>query len=172
MVSVGWMVSRMDDEELFERWVHAHQQGDTDALEECMAEGFEFEQEGFGKTLDKQEYLVLVEEMHNAFPDLGIEASKPSREDERSLAWQQGFSATHENDLDLTELGLPFFFSTGNQIEVEPDAVRAEIEEGRITRHVIRGESGGFERLLTELEDGLAAIRKEAKNRDPRTPER
>lgn len=161
----------MDDEEIFERWVEAHEHGDTEALADCMADDFVFEQEGLSKQLDKQEYLALVEQLHNAFPDLGLEARSTSiEESDGTIRWQQGLSATHEQDLDLTELGLPFFFSTGNKLDLDADEVRTQLDDGRITSQVVDDASGSLGGLLDQLEDGLESIRQEARERDSEPP--
>lgn len=157
----------MDDPDILERWVRAHERGDTSELEECMAESFVFEQEGFPKALDKQEYLALVEELHHAFPDLGLRVDPLGAEEEGTFRWREVLSATHEQDLDLTDLGLPFFFSTGRGLDLAAGPARMRVEDGQVTEHVIEDASGGPRGLLAELQRGLDAIRREAREREP-----
>lgn len=158
------------DVEILERWVKAHEEGDTDTLEQCMDDEFVFEQEGLAKPMDKQEYVDLVEALHMAFPDLGLSIGTESVDEEGLVEWKQSLTATHEQDLDLTRLGLPFFLSTGNDIDLSADTVRTRIQDGRVTEHAIEDASAGIAGLIDELETGLEEIREEARDHEPRAP--
>lgn len=158
------------DTEIFDRWVQAHEEGDRQTLAECMGDGFVFEQEGFPKQLDKEEYLDLVEAIHRAFPDLGVEADAESMDEDGIVEWEQDLSATHEQDLDLTGIGLPFFLSTGNEIELSTPGIRTRIRDGRVIEHAIEDPTAGIAGLLDEVETGLEAIREEAQAHEPQAP--
>lgn len=156
--------------EILEQWVQAHEDGDTETLERCMDEGFVFEQEGLPQRLDKDEYLDLVEALHRAFPDLGVNIGTESVPEEGLVEWQQSLTATHEQDLDLTGLGLPFFLSTGSTVDLSAETVRTRIQDGRVIEHAIEDPSAGIAGLLEELETGIEEIREEAQDHEPRAP--
>jgi hypothetical protein len=158
------------DTGILERWARAHKEGDTETLAECMDEGFVFEQEGLSHELGKEEYIELVDAMHRAFPDLAVEFGPESVDEDGTVEHEQALTATHEHDLDLTELGLPFLMSTGNEIELSADAARTRVDGGRITEHAIDDPSAGIAGLLDELETGLEAIRREAEDHEPNAP--
>lgn len=161
------------DVEIIRRWVDAHETGDREALAEHMADGFVFEQEGLSRPLNKEEYLDLVTELNRAFPDLGVEAyGEPIDDEEGRVRWSKRFSATHEQDLDLTDLDLPFFVSTGTEIAVDMDQVSTHIEDGQIIVHEIEEPSAGITALFDELETGIDEIRREAREHEPRAPGR
>lgn len=154
---------------IFEEWIRAHEEADRETLAELTHEEFVFEQAGLSDPLDKEEYLTLVEALHRAFPDLDVEAEARTIDD-GLVEWQQGFAATHERDLDLTRLGLPFFWSTGAVVDVATDAARTRIDDGRVKEHAIEDPKAGIAGLLAELETGLEEIRREARQHEPRAP--
>lgn len=157
------------DEEIVERWVRAHEEADSETLDELMDEEFVYEQAGFPKRLDKEEYLHLVEALHWAFPDLGVEAETEGASD-GVVQWRQRLQATHERDLDLTNLGLPFFWSTGNTIQLSADDARTYLRDGLITEVAIEDPHAGLAGLLSEVETGVKQIREEARQHDPAAP--
>jgi hypothetical protein len=157
----------MNDEEIFQRWVQAHARADTDSMAQYMDDDFLFEQAGMEKRFDKDEYLDLVDAMGRAFPDLDIDASEVDHDaDANEIRWRKELSATHEQDLDLTELGLPFFFPTGENVEVDADEARTRIEDGKIARHALDGDETGLASLLSQVESGLEGLREEARSHE------
>lgn len=158
------------DDEIFERWVRAHERGDTETLAEYTADEFVFEQQGLPVRLDKDDYIAMVEALHRAFPDLGVEATAESVDGDGVVEWHQRLSATHEQDLDLTQLGLPFFLSTGHSVKLSAEDARTRIRDGRVVQHAIEDPEAGIAGLLQELEVGLEAIREEARQHEPRAP--
>lgn len=157
------------DAKIFERWVRAHEEADRETLAELMHEEFVFEQAGLSDPLDKEEYLTLVEALHRAFPDLDVEAETHTIDD-GLVEWQQRFAATHERDLDLTRLGLPFFWSTGTDVDVDADTARTRIDDGRVRAHAIDDPQAGIAGLIAEIETGVEEIRQEARQHEPKAP--
>lgn len=156
--------------EIIEEWVQAHEEADRETLDDLMHEEFVFEQAGLPEPLGKEEYLNLVEALNLAFPDLGVDVETEEVTDDGLVQWRQGFEATHEHDLDLTRLDLPFFRSTGDAIDVAAERARTRIRDGLVREHAVEDPQAGIAGLLDEVETGIEKIREEARRHEPQAP--
>jgi hypothetical protein len=159
------------DVDIFQAWVQAHDEADRETLAELMDEEFVYEHAGFPEPLDKEEYLHLVEALHLAFPDLELEVQGTTVED-GLVEWGPRLEATHERDLDLTDLGMSFFCSTGHGIDVAGEGARTRVADGSIQAHRVPDPETGIGGLVAQVENGIEALREEARGHDARAPGR
>lgn len=153
------MVVTLDKHEIGEAWARAHERGNLRELESLLDESFVYDHASLPEPLDREGYLRLVSALKGAFPDWTLDVEGLAWEGEDRLRWQAQPKGTHENDLDLSGLGWPFLFATGERVELPEETGRAEIEGDRILRlEVDAPEDGGLRALLDQLAEAAVQV--------------
>ena len=118
------------DLELVQEWVDTAA-NDLDAAQEYFAEDFQWIQDD-GTVMDRAAYLGMASLLRSAMPDLRHVASDV-REEDGSIIMVSHFEGTHENDLDLSAMGMGVYPASGREIVFPEGVTRLSVRGDKIT---------------------------------------
>ena len=119
------------DLEVVQEWLDAAA-NDFDAAYEYFADDFQWVQTD-GVVMDRVAYIGMANMLRSAIPDLKHVVGKV-REEDGSVILISHFEGTHENDLDLSAMGMGVFPASGRKIEFPEGTARLSVRGDKIIR--------------------------------------
>jgi predicted ester cyclase len=117
--------------EVVQEWLDAAAD-DYDAAYEYFADDFQWVQTD-GVVMDRAAYLGMANLLRSALPDLEHVVGEV-REEDGSVLLISHFEGTHENDLDLSAMGMGVFPASGKRIVFPEGSARLSVRGDKITR--------------------------------------
>lgn len=132
----------MADEDIVKEFMERTEQGDIDGAAELLADDFVIDHQAGPQPLNREEWMAAMTAMTRAIPDFRFNAGEFDVEGGK-VKTRVKIVGTHENDLDLTPLGLPTAEATGKRIEMPEEDQIAIVEGGKIKRIEVPAVPGG-----------------------------
>lgn len=136
------------DLEVVREWLRTAE-GDMEAGWPYFADDFQWVGAD-GTIMDRAAWLGMGSMLRAAIPDLKFVADDV-REEEGSIIMTDHFEGTHENDLDLSAMGMGVFPASGKMIVFPKGVDRVSVEGGKISRMEQLPDSAGMQEFLAAL---------------------
>lgn len=126
------------------------EQGDFIEAAELLTEDFQFSGP-VKEPLSGPEWLGMHRMINEAFPDFAFNTSQWELDGAQAVGQAQ-VTGTHENDLNLTPMGIPLVPATGVSIDVTPSKAFVTLREGKIESiEMVDEADGGIRGLLMQI---------------------
>ena len=119
------------DLEVIQQWLDTAA-SDLYAAQDYFANDFQWVQAD-GTVMDRAAYLGMANLLLSAIPDLKHVVSEV-RDEDGSILLVSHFEGTHENDLDLSALGMGVFPASGRKIVFPEGTARLSVRDDKIIR--------------------------------------
>lgn len=128
--------------------------GDTESLDDLLAEDATFNVGGLPAPLDKRQATALFTALVRALPDLDFNARIDGVADPVEVLTT--LTGTHTRALDLSDLQLPTVDATGRRVALPMETSRFEVFDNHIRSVIVDPvEGGGVLGLMAQLDAPL-----------------
>ena len=140
----------MNTEEIAEAYADAFNAGDLDTLADLLSDDFQFSGP-VPEPMDRDQFLVLMDVMWNAFPDLQFNTRLVDI-NRNVVRFTNQLAGTHTGDLDLSSMGLGVIPATGRSFSMAREDGETAIQDGTVvSTHIYPTEGAGLMGILQQL---------------------
>jgi predicted ester cyclase len=140
----------VNTEEIAEVYADAFNAGDLDTLADLLADDFQFSGP-VPDPIDRDQFLVLMEVMWNAFPDLQFNTRLVDIS-RNVVRFTNQLAGTHTGDLDLSFMGMGVIPATGRSFSMAREDGESVVDDGYVvSTHIYPTEGAGLIAILDQL---------------------
>jgi predicted ester cyclase len=140
----------VNTEEIAEVYADAFNAGDLDTLADLLADDFQFSGP-VPEPIDRDQFLVLMEVMWNAFPDLQFNTRLVDIS-RNVVRFTNQLAGTHTGDLDLSFMGMGVIPATGRSFSMAREDGESVVDDGYVvSTHIYPTEGAGLIAILDQL---------------------